>query len=177
MVLQNDAQSVDSAQHLPSATEGHASTPQSTVYDDLQELLAILPPATAAQIQRHEQADQLIEVILDLGRRPEARFLSRSEYLSEQVVTKEELKYCVDRVGYFGGDNRAGIEKNTAPHQRHSQSVGRHHWFNLPSRAGGLWHHWPDSRFGGAGAVDLNAGSTRRGQNYRPPGDCPCAGR
>jgi len=111
MVLQNDAQSVDSAQHLPSATEGHASTPQSTVYDDLQELLAILPPATAAQIQRHEQADQLIEVILDLGRRPEARFLSRSEYLSEQVVTKEELKYCVDRVGYFGGDNRAGIEK------------------------------------------------------------------
>nr|WP_239112701.1 R3H domain-containing nucleic acid-binding protein [Halomicronema sp. CCY15110] len=71
----------------------------------------MLPPDTAAQIQRHEQADQLIEVILDLGRRPEARFLSGAEYLSEQVVTKDDLQHCVDRVGYFGGDNRAGIEK------------------------------------------------------------------
>jgi stage III sporulation protein SpoIIIAA len=81
------------------------------VYDDLQALLAVLPPDTAAQIQRHQQADQLIEVILDLGRRPEARFLSGSEYLSEQAVTKDDLQHCVDRVGYFGGDNRAGIEK------------------------------------------------------------------
>lgn len=111
MVLHNDAQSVDSARFSPAGSQGRAPTPQSAVYDDLQELLAILPPDTAAQIRRHKQADQLIEVILDLGRCPEARFLSGAEYLSEQVVTKEDLKYCVDRVGYFGGDNRAGIEK------------------------------------------------------------------
>ncbi|MEM1311801.1 MAG: AAA family ATPase, partial [Cyanobacteria bacterium P01_H01_bin.153] len=80
-------------------------------YDDLQVLLAMLPADIAAQIKQHQQADQLIEVVLDLGRRPEARFLSGSEYLSGQVITKEDLRYCVDRVGYFGGDNRAGIEK------------------------------------------------------------------
>ncbi|MGF1461499.1 MAG: R3H domain-containing nucleic acid-binding protein [Leptolyngbyaceae cyanobacterium] len=114
MVLQNDFQSVDSAQHA-SSLEGAASTTstaaQSAVYDDLEALLEILPPNTAPLIRQHEQADQLIEVILDLGRRPEARFLSGAEYLSDQVVTKEDLQFTVDRVGYFGGDNRAGIEK------------------------------------------------------------------
>ncbi|MEM6838604.1 MAG: R3H domain-containing nucleic acid-binding protein [Cyanobacteria bacterium P01_C01_bin.120] len=71
----------------------------------------MLPANIAAPIKQHEQASQLIEVVLDLGRRPEARFLSGSEYLSEQAITKEDLTYCVNRVGYFGGDNRAGIEK------------------------------------------------------------------
>ncbi|MEM9815384.1 MAG: R3H domain-containing nucleic acid-binding protein [Cyanobacteria bacterium P01_D01_bin.6] len=111
MVFHNDVQSVDSAQVSPVASSGHPATTQSAVYDDLEALLAVLPPDTAAQIQRHQQADQLIEVILDLGRRPEARFLSGSEYLSEQAVSKDDLQHCVERVGYFGGDNRAGIEK------------------------------------------------------------------
>jgi len=111
MALHNDTPSVDSAPVESPPVTGQSSTAQSAVYDDLQALLAVLPPDTAAQIQRHQQADQLIEVILDLGRRPEARFLSGSEYLSEQAVTKDDLQHCVDRVGYFGGDNRAGIEK------------------------------------------------------------------
>ena len=110
MALQNDAQSVDSASFFP-APAGTASDSQSAVYDDLHQLLAVLPPQTAALIRQHEQADQLIEVILDLGRRPEARFLSGADYLSDQVVTKADLQYCIDRVGFFGGDNRAGIEK------------------------------------------------------------------
>ncbi|HEY9886846.1 MAG TPA: R3H domain-containing nucleic acid-binding protein [Candidatus Obscuribacterales bacterium] len=110
MVLQNDAQSVDAASFPPSS-EGAASTTQSTVYDDLSQLIAILPPDIGALIQHHAQTDQLVEVILDLGRRPEARFPGGSEYLSEHMVTKEDLQYCIDRVGFFGGDNRAGIEK------------------------------------------------------------------
>jgi stage III sporulation protein SpoIIIAA len=111
MVLHNDGQSVDSIEVSSTVSAGSPSTTQSAIYDDLQALLAVLPSETAAQIQRHAQADQLIEVILDLGRRPEARFLSGSEYLSDQVVSKGDLQHCVDRVGYFGGDNRAGIEK------------------------------------------------------------------
>ncbi|MDB9524613.1 AAA family ATPase [Oscillatoria sp. CS-180] len=110
MVLQNDAQSFDSANYSPSQ-KGVQQSSQSAVYDDLQQLIHILPPDIAALIRQHSQANQLIEVILDLGRRPEARFPSGSDYLSDAVVTKEDLQYCIDRVGFFGGDNRAGIEK------------------------------------------------------------------
>lgn len=109
MVLQNDSQSVDSA-NLSAPSEGTLPSPQAG-YDDLQQLLEILPPDISLLIQQHEQASQLIEVILDLGRRPEARFPAGAEYLSSQVITKEDLQYCIDRVGFFGGDNRAGIEK------------------------------------------------------------------
>lgn len=110
MVLQNDAQSFDSS-HESSPSPGRTSSAPSAVYDDLHQLLAILPTEIAALIQQHQQSGQLIEVILDLGRRPEARFPSGADYLSETVVTKEDLQYCIDRVGFFGGDNRAGIEK------------------------------------------------------------------
>jgi stage III sporulation protein SpoIIIAA len=110
MVLHNDAQSRDSA-NLASTSRSATSSSQYAVHDDLHQLLAILPPDIATLIQQHPQAEQLIEVVLDLGRRPEARFPSGADYLSEYVVTKEDLKYCIDRVGFFGGDNRAGIEK------------------------------------------------------------------
>ncbi len=112
MVFQNDASLSESIQNpLPEPVPANLQSTQSTVYDDLGQLMAILPPAIAALIQQHDQADKLIEVVLDLGRRPEARFPSGADYLSETVVTKEDLQYCIDRVGFFGGDNRAGIEK------------------------------------------------------------------
>jgi len=110
MVLQNDAQSIDSA-NLSATAQQSAQPTDATIHDDLHQLLDILPPDVAQIIQRHEQADKLIEVILDLGRRPEARFSTGAEYLSDKSVSPEDLRYCIDRVGYFGGDNRAGIEK------------------------------------------------------------------
>ncbi|GAA6621912.1 R3H domain-containing nucleic acid-binding protein [Scytonema sp. NUACC26] len=79
--------------------------------DDLQKLLEILPPEIQQVVQQHPQRDNLIEIVLDLGRRPEARFPNQAEYLSETAVTREHLNYCVQRVGEFGGDNRAGIEQ------------------------------------------------------------------
>lgn len=109
MVTPNDAQSIPSDSLATTAIS--ANNGSTAINDDLHQLLAILPQAIADLIQQHEQSDQLIEVILDLGRRPEARFPSGAEYLSEQVVSHEDLIYCVDRVGYFGGDNRAGIEQ------------------------------------------------------------------
>lgn len=79
--------------------------------DDLPQLLAILPEQIRQKLDRHPQKNQLIEVILDLGRRPEARFSDGAEYLAETVVSQADLQYCIERVSHFGGDNRAGLEK------------------------------------------------------------------
>ncbi|MBE9158811.1 AAA family ATPase [Nodosilinea sp. LEGE 06152] len=79
--------------------------------DDLDQLLSILPPAIRLRLTQHPQRQSLIEVILDLGRLPEARFYNSVEYLAEEPVTHVDLDHCIKRVGTFGGDNRAGIEK------------------------------------------------------------------
>jgi stage III sporulation protein SpoIIIAA len=79
--------------------------------DDLDQLLGILPPIIGAGLTHHPQRQNLIEVVLDLGRYPEARFFEGVEYLSESPVTQADLEHCIQRVGRFGGDNRAGIEK------------------------------------------------------------------
>jgi stage III sporulation protein SpoIIIAA len=81
------------------------------VTDDLPQLLAILPDYIQAALSHHALRDQLIEIVLDLGRQPEARFSDSVEYLSDTPVSKADLQYCIDRVGHFGGDNRAGLEK------------------------------------------------------------------
>ncbi|HEY7031853.1 MAG TPA: R3H domain-containing nucleic acid-binding protein, partial [Thermomicrobiales bacterium] len=46
-----------------------------------------------------------------LGRRPEARFQESETYLTTTDVTRDELNYVAERIGHFGDDNRAGIER------------------------------------------------------------------
>jgi stage III sporulation protein SpoIIIAA len=87
---------------------------ETRVTDDLAKLLAILPPQITKALGvdgRTPQEDlrDLIEIILDIGRLPEARFVGRTQYLSDQVLTQEELDFVIERVGEFSGDNRAGI--------------------------------------------------------------------
>ncbi|MEH2146626.1 R3H domain-containing nucleic acid-binding protein [Nostoc sp.] len=82
-----------------------------TITDDLQKLLDILPQDLRQVLESHPKRDSLVEVVLDLGRRPEARFPNQAEYLSEVPVTQEQIDDCIQRVGIFGGDNRAGIEQ------------------------------------------------------------------
>jgi stage III sporulation protein SpoIIIAA len=77
--------------------------------DDLQKLLDIFPLDIRQVLEQHPERDNLIEVVMDLGRRPEARFPLTAEYLSETLVSQEQLNDCIQRVGEFGGDNRAGI--------------------------------------------------------------------
>jgi stage III sporulation protein AA len=78
--------------------------------DDLSAFLAFLPQDLRAKLEK--ETDGLYEVVLDLGRRPEARYLDhRNVYLSETPVTEADLSYAIDRVGKFSGDNRAGIER------------------------------------------------------------------
>lgn len=82
-----------------------------TITDDLQKLLDILPQDLQQVLENHSKIDTLVEVVLDLGRRPEARFPHQAEYLSEVPVTQAQIDDCIHRVGIFGGDNRAGIEQ------------------------------------------------------------------
>jgi stage III sporulation protein SpoIIIAA len=81
------------------------------ITDDLSKLLEILPAPIRQILAAHPNQSGLIEIVLDLGRYPEARFFDSAEYLSDIPVTKEDLQHCIDRVGLFSGDNRAGIER------------------------------------------------------------------
>ncbi|HEX8464265.1 MAG TPA: R3H domain-containing nucleic acid-binding protein [Abditibacterium sp.] len=90
-------------------------TPSANLYqephvitDNLDELLAILPPDLIAAIPLDERPN-LIEIVLDLGRKPEARFISRTQYLRDEVVTRVELDSIERNLGAFGDDNRAGL--------------------------------------------------------------------
>lgn len=80
------------------------------ITDDLDKLLHILPLNIQNAIASHPQKKTLIEIVLDLGRKPEARFVDQTCYLSEEVVSREDLEHCTARVGHFSADNRAGIE-------------------------------------------------------------------
>ncbi len=97
--------SAASSSKVPSASKTNATT------DDLDQLLNILPSPIRDRVTGHPQVSNLVEVVLDLGRLPEARFFASVEYLSAHPVTHADLEYCIERVGTFGGDNRAGIEK------------------------------------------------------------------
>jgi len=89
------------------------STAPAPIYvtDDLDQLLAMLPADLRLRLEHHPRKRELIEVVLDLGRSPEARFPDAAEYLSDTPISTETLKYCIERVGSFSGDNRAGIER------------------------------------------------------------------
>ena len=74
-------------------------------------LIDLLPPQIRTPFTDREDLDQLLEIVLDLGRRPEARFLEKTIVISDDEATQEEIAYAVARVGDFGGENRAGIER------------------------------------------------------------------
>ncbi len=101
---------------------------QSELQAELELLLDVLPPRIAEILRTRDDLGDLLEVVLDLGRLPEARFLLGDVALAEEQVTREELDQLVDRVGDFGGDNRAGIERTlhriSAIRNRKGQVVG-----------------------------------------------------
>jgi stage III sporulation protein SpoIIIAA len=78
---------------------------------DLNRLLDILPKFISTQLKNHSKENQLIEIVLDIGRRPEARFANGSSYLSYRKIVWQDLDYILKRLGKFSEDNRAGIEK------------------------------------------------------------------
>ena len=79
--------------------------------DNLPQLLEILPEFVSTPLKNHPFKEELIEIVLDIGRRPEARFANGAQYLSYRTVVWKDLEYILKRLGKFSGDNRAGIEK------------------------------------------------------------------
>jgi stage III sporulation protein SpoIIIAA len=82
------------------------------ITDDLDRLLAVLPePVQRGLAASGGSEELLLEVVLDLGRLPEARFPGRSVDLDQRPVGRDDLAAVISRLGAFGGDNRAGIER------------------------------------------------------------------
>src|SRR3569623_465631 len=83
---------------------------ETRITDNLEQLLQVLPPDVRLAVQAQLRDEELVEIVLDLGRKPEARFTEGSVDLTERVVDHADLEYVTSRVGEFGKDSRAGIE-------------------------------------------------------------------
>ena len=81
------------------------------ITDDLDLLLAVLPDRIRSAVEASDRQSDLLEIVMDLGRLPEARFTAGEMVLSTDEITTADLQMVVDRVGDFGQDNRAGIER------------------------------------------------------------------
>ncbi len=84
---------------------------EETITDDLDALLAAIPGHIRQPLEQMAELSTLLEIVLDLGRLPEARFTDQELTLSDSEVTREDIDYVIARIGDFGGDNRAGIER------------------------------------------------------------------
>ena len=78
---------------------------------DLKKLFNIFPSDIKLILDNHPNKHEVLEIVLDLGKRAEARFLNRTEYISKRNVSWQDLDYIVRHIGKFNDDNRAGIEK------------------------------------------------------------------
>ena len=86
------------------------SPPTQRITDDLDRLLELLPLSVQQQLASSAARDELLEVVLDLGRLPEARYPGRAVALGDVPIGRGDLQGVIERLGPFGGDNRAGIE-------------------------------------------------------------------
>lgn len=101
---------------------------QRRITDDLQALLDVLPAHISQAVQAANNSDNLIEIVLDLGRPPLARFVDREIQLVESETTHDDINNVVDKIGDFDADNRAGLERTlhriSAIRNRHAAIVG-----------------------------------------------------
>ncbi len=85
-----------------------------TITDNLGDLVAVLPPQLVAGLSQMESAadpSTMVEIVMDLGRRPEVRTAGGEITLSDLEITRQDLAFVAERIGRFGDDNRAGIER------------------------------------------------------------------
>jgi len=101
---------------------------QEKITDNLAQLLEVLTPPIRECLEKQPDLDELLEIVLDLGRPAEARFPARVLELSDIEVSLKDLDYVVSRIGQFGKDNRAGIERTlhriSAVRNRQAKVVG-----------------------------------------------------
>ena len=87
------------------------TTVPEVVRQELDQLLDVLPQRVVEALRGREDSEELLEVVLDLGRPPEARFPSYDVHLDQREVSVEDLEHVIQSVGDFGDDHRAGIER------------------------------------------------------------------
>jgi stage III sporulation protein SpoIIIAA len=96
--------------------------------DGLTQFLDVLPAVVRERLERSERLDQLVEVVLDYGRPAEARFRDGVERYSDIVVSDLDIDQVSKKLGQFGTDNRAGIERTlhriSAIRNRHGKIIG-----------------------------------------------------
>ena len=94
----------------------------------MEALVEKLPPHIQEPLRKREDLDELLELVFDLGREPEARLPNESLLLNSSEVMPEDIQYVIERIGSFGDDNRAGIERTlhriSAIRNRNAQVVG-----------------------------------------------------
>jgi stage III sporulation protein SpoIIIAA len=84
---------------------------QLRITDDLDALLGVLPGDIVEAVHKANDYDNLLEIILDLGRVPTARYVQGEKVLINKEITRAELDHVVERIGEFDADNRAGLER------------------------------------------------------------------
>ncbi len=96
--------------------------------DDIQALINVLPAKITEEINKYGNLDKLIEVVMDVGRMPLARYTTGDLLLSEDEITYEEIDGVVEKIGTFDLDNRAGMERTlhriSAIRNRHNRIIG-----------------------------------------------------
>jgi stage III sporulation protein SpoIIIAA len=101
---------------------------QKRITDDLHILMTVLPTRIAEAVKEANNSDSLLEIILDLGRLPIARFVKEEIELSPQEIGRTDIDFVVSRIGEFDADNRAGLERTlhriSAIRNRHNTIVG-----------------------------------------------------
>ncbi len=101
---------------------------QKRITDDLHALLDVLPPHIRQAVVKANDSDNLLEIVLDLGRVPLARFVHGEVVLDQNEITREDIDHVVAKIGEFDADNRAGLERTlhriSAIRNRHGHIVG-----------------------------------------------------
>jgi stage III sporulation protein SpoIIIAA len=85
--------------------------PRDTTLDEIELLIKVLPPTLQTMMAQLEDRSALVEIVMDLGRHPEARTLHGQEVFTAVEVSQDDLNYVLPHIGDFGDDNRAGITR------------------------------------------------------------------
>ena len=78
--------------------------------NNLGKLIENLPSFLQNDLDQYNFKDEIIEIVLDLGRRPEVRCKSNTEYLSQKIISWQDIDYVTKRLTKFTSENRAGLE-------------------------------------------------------------------
>ena len=163
------------------AMNGPSLLNQQHVVDDMAAFLNVLPDAFRAGLNGSQSEphgiSSLLEVIVDLGRVPEARFVTGSVVLNDAEVTRDDIQSVIAGLGRFGDDNRAGIERTlhrfSVIRDREGTPVG------LTCRVGravfGSVRLIQDLIESGRSVLILRSSGRRK--NHNPPRSGPCLGR